>query len=320
MIIFRLPFGQEIYTIEEKSNGHFPVVFFGFDKKIQIPFEGNIVEYQGDINLNTNHLSPITPKITEIQQEEYFNKIDEVVEFIKGNQLQKLVFSRKKVIENFNKIDLTESFENLCESYPNALVYLFQKENQCWLGAFSELLGKYHHDTQVFETMSLAGTLPKEEAWTRKEIEEQKPVTEYIEGILSQYDAVEKSATYDHISGKIKHLRTDFKTKIKEEEVEKVINLLHPTPAVCGIPKDLCQKAIIEFEKHDRELYAGYSRIKLNGITYFFVNLRCAKFHQNEAHLFVGGGITSESNAQKEWRETELKSHAILDNLSFIEQ
>lgn len=316
MIIFKLPFNEQIYTVQENSNGRFPVIFFGFDENEKIPFEGEIILWNETLKLTTNDLIENTIKETEIQKDEYLKTIDNIVNFIRENQLQKLVFSRKKLVKNFNTIDLIKSFNQLCWSYSNAFVYLFKKDNECWIGAFSELLGKYNHDTQDFETMSLAGTLPISEEWTKKEIEEQQPVTQYIEEILNEYHSVEKSETYSHISGDIKHLRTDFKVKIQPENLEKTIAQLHPTPAVCGIPKDFCKNAISKFENYNRKLYAGYTKIKWQNTTYFFVNLRCGQFFKNTAKIFIGGGITADSNAEKEWQETELKSLAILNHLS----
>ena len=184
------------------------------------------------------------------------------------------------------------------------------------MGAFSEVLGKFSKVTHDFETMSLAGTLPVSENWSEKEIEEQKPVTSYIRNILVNYsESVEESATYDHISGNIKHLRTDFKAKIQPEDLDKIIQDLHPTPAVCGIPKDFCKGNIQKTEKFPRELYAGYIKIETEQNVQYFVNLRCSKLYRDSVHLFVGGGITAQSAPEKEWTETELKSEAVLKNL-----
>ena len=45
------------------------------------------------------------------------------------------------------------------------------------------------------------------------------------------------------------------------------------------------------------------------------MNLRCAKIYKNQVIAFAGGGITALSSPEKEWRETELKSQAILNHL-----
>jgi len=248
-------------------------------------------------------------------------KLEEVIEIIKENNLPKLVLSRRKIFNDFTEIDLKESFNNLCRNYPNAFKYLFFDGETSWMGAFSEVLGKFNKSTHEFETMSIAGTIPVSEEWTEKEIEEQKPVSSYIRNILAKFvtlSEVEESETYDHISGNIKHLKTDFKIKINPEDLDSIIQELHPTPAVCGIPKDFCREVIEKVEKFPRELYAGYIKIETEDYIQYFVNLRCARLYKNSVHLFVGGGITAQSNPEKEWNETELKSEAVLKNLVII--
>ena len=295
------------------------VSFLSFDETESIDFYGNIEEFFFNENILSNQISTELLEFKEENQFEYEAKLGKVIEFIKENQLSKLVISRRKVFDfEEKKINLSQTFLNLCKSYPNAFVYFFIKDGKCWIGAFSELLGKFDKKTSEFETMSLAGTLPVNETWTAKEIEEQKPVTDFIKDILKNYSSeVEQSETYDHISGNIKHLRTDFTAKIMSEDLENLISELHPTPAVCGIPKDLCKSAIEKFESHPRNFYAGYIKVETEETVQYFVNLRCAEFFENACLIYVGGGITAESSPEKEWRETELKSEAILKNLEF---
>lgn len=318
MLLFKLPFNKKFYTTYGNSDENF-VQFFSFDELNQIDFNGNIIEISEEELLKneifSENLSPLSENVEEENQQEYTSKLKKVIHFIEENQLQKLVISRRKNID-YQNISLTKTFLNLCKNYPNAFAYFFIKDENCWLGAFSEILGKFDKKTSEFQTMSLAGTLPINEEWTPKEINEQKPVSDYISKILKKYsDHVEQSKTYDHISGNIKHLRNDFKAKIDAENLENLILELHPTPAICGIPKDFCKKAILNFEKYPREFYAGFSKIETENDISFYVNLRCGKFYQNSAQLFVGGGITKDSNPEKEWRETELKSQAIAMNI-----
>ena len=318
MLYFRFPFSDSIFTVNENSDKK-TVSFVSFDETESIDFYGNIEEFFFNENILSNQISTELLEFKEENQFEYEAKLGKVIEFIKENQLSKLVISRRKVFDfEEKKINLSQTFLNLCKSYPNAFVYIFIKDGKCWIGAFSELLGKFDKKTSEFETMSLAGTLPVNETWTAKEIEEQKPVTDFIKNILKNYSSeVEQSETYDHISGNIKHLRTDFKAKIMSEDLENLISELHPTPAVCGIPKDLCKSAIEKFESHPRNFYAGYIKVETEETVQYFVNLRCAEFFENACLIYVGGGITAESSPEKEWRETELKSEAILRNLKF---
>ena len=320
MIYFKFPFLETLYSTDENSDKK-AVNFNSFDQAESIYFYGKSIEVNGIPDTFSNKLlMEDQTNFFEETHEEYLEKIKQIIEIIKENQLPKLVLSRRKIFKDFNEIDLKESFNNLCKSYPNAFRYIFIKGNNAWMGAFSEVLGKYNKDTHTFETMSLAGTIPVSESWTDKEIEEQKPVSSYIRNILEKHKTeseIQESETYDHISGNIKHLKTDFKLKIKPEYLDSIIKELHPTPAVCGIPKDFCKEKIKEFEKFPRELYAGYIKIETDNFVYFFVNLRCAKLYKNAIHTFVGGGITTESDPKKEWRETELKSEAILKNLVY---
>ena len=322
MIFFKFPFSETIYTVEETSVSE-AVSFLSFDQSEKINFEGRIKEISKTYFLNHEVFNDdLNTELLDFEEENsaaYQEKLVKVIDFIKANQLSKLVISRRKMVQfNDSKLSLSQTFLNLCETYKNAFVYFFIKDGKCWLGAFSELLGKFDKKTSEFQTMSLAGTIPVDENWTDKEIEEQKPVTDFISNTLKNYASeVYKSDTYDHISGNIKHLRNDFSAKISENDLEKIIYELHPTPAVCGIPKEICQNAIENFESHPRNFYAGYIKVETEKNVQYFVNLRCAEFFKNAALIYVGGGITAESSPEKEWGETELKSEAVLKNLSF---
>ena len=322
MVYFKFPFSENICTTDSSSTKKW-VSFFSFDGSEILPFEGDIMQISQQEflkkEINTYSLSFNLNGFEEENQKDYQEKLANVIGFIKQNNLSKLVISRRELL-NYDglKINLTQTFLNLCKSYPNAFVYFFIKEGKCWMGAFSEILGKFNKKNSQFETMSLAGTISVNDNWTKKEIEEQKPVTNFIRNVLGKFsENMEQSETYDHVSGNIKHLRTDFKAQITQENLENIISELHPTPAVCGIPKDLCQNAIEQFEKYPRKLYAGYIKVETEEYIQYFVNLRCAEFFKNAALIYVGGGITAESSVEKEWQETELKAEAILKNVAF---
>ncbi|MCJ7935072.1 MAG: chorismate-binding protein [Chryseobacterium sp.] len=319
MIYFKLPFDEQLYSTDKDQHLN-SVSFYSFDRQNQIGFEGTIIQ-AGEQNASQDLTDTLLLKDQNHcegeTKDEYISTLENVIEVIKENRLPKLVYSRRKIFRDFIQINLSESFKNLCASYPNAFRYIFNDGQNAWMGAFSEVLGRFSKETHQFETMALAGTLPVSEEWSEKEIEEQKPVASYIQNILNHYsDEVQQSETYDHISGNIKHLRTDFTTHIQPEDLDQLIRELHPTPAVCGIPKDFCIENIEKYEKFPRELYAGYIKIETEKSIQYFVNLRCARLYQDAVHIFVGGGITAQSNPEKEWTETELKSEAILKNLA----
>ena len=320
--IFRLPFNEKFILIHHHEAAKNVASFFPFTNGKTIHLQAENLEVCTSEELKSSffeveNFPEINAELNIPLHEEYLQKLEKAIEVIKQNNLPKLVISRP-IAKEISSINLEETYQLLCKKYPNTLCYLLISGEEIWIGATPEILGKFNKKTHEFFTMSLAGTLPINEEWSEKEIEEQKPVTHYISEILKKYvtlSEVEESETYNHISGNIKHLRTDFTAKIEDNRLEELIEELHPTPAICGIPKEFCKEKIIEIEQYNREFYAGYIKIETEEEIYYFVNLRCAKIYKNQVIAFAGGGITALSSPEKEWRETELKSQAILHHL-----
>lgn len=317
-LLVRFPHDSQIYVLKD-GNTH-TVTFHPFSSGHKITFSGSLEtisekEIQG-ANILQSKLELEDFQGQNQSKDDYISKLEEVINFVRAQIIPKLVISRTK-FQKTKDLNIGQTFLNLCNKYPNAFCWWFGHKGESWLGATPEVLGKFSKKEKLFETMSLAGTLPVEEEWTDKEIEEQKPVTDYISKTLSKYsDKVEISPVHDHISGHIKHLRTDFTAQLPENQLVYLIKNLHPTPAICGVPKALCKKAIENFENHERELYAGYITIEDAEKSQSFVNLRCAKLYNNGILLYAGGGVTAKSNPEKEWRETELKMQAVGANLA----
>jgi isochorismate synthase len=116
-------------------------------------------------------------------------------------------------------------------------------------------------------------------------------------------------------SGKVAHLKTSFffpAEKI-EDRLGNFIAELHPTPAVCGLPKDLADEYIRANEPYHRKYYTGYlGPWRLDGLVSLFVNLRCMEITSDEYILYAGGGITARSVPEKEWDETNQKAKTLL--------
>ena len=102
-------------------------------------------------------------------------------------------------------------------------------------------------------------------------------------------------------------------------DYNSVIKLIHPTPAVCGIPLDVSKEFISLNESYDRSYYTGYLGIispKKKSVK-LYVNLRCAEVFDSFIKIYVGGGITKESNPANEFDETIAKSH-IMKNVFLL--
>lgn len=264
----------------------------------------------------------------ETHREEYIDQLNETIRSIKTGEYDKVVLSRVKIFPGKYFSELKKIFHILCATYPNAFVYLFRFKGQCWIGATPEPL-ICSRENELY-TVSLASTRPyseentKLENWNSKELMEQEYVTQYIERILEEYKIGEytKTGPYTKRAGRLLHLRTDFRFPLNElsDKLPALISALHPTSAVCGMPMEKSLLFIKTIEKHQREYYAGFlGPVGIDDKLQLFVNLRCMKVLENQLALFVGGGITSDSIAEDEWEETEIKADTLLSILEQIQ-
>jgi isochorismate synthase len=253
-------------------------------------------------------------------REEFLEQARQIINATRSGLYDKVVLSRIKSVKGAFASRLSDIFKLLCDSCSNAFVYLFQIKDHCWIGATPEPLLCSNEDTLV--TVSMAGTRPLNEtnrnvqSWNSKELSEQDCVTRQIEGILSDFNVSGvKSGPCTRRAGALLHLCTEFTFSYRSvaSKLAAFIDALHPTSAVCGIPKDKSMQLITTIEKHDREFYAGYlGPVGLDDRVQLFVNLRCMKVCKNHSVLFVGGGITSDSVPEDEWEETEMKAETLL--------
>ncbi len=230
--------------------------------------------------------------------------------------IQKLVLARCADISH-EGIVKGNLFTMACEQYPEAFVALFSAP-QCgtWLIATPEVL--VDRDGDRWHTMALAGTMPYSDdlpSWSDKNIQEQAYVAHYIKECLDHYsDEVTSRGPYTTRAGKLVHLRTDFSFTLRPDaSVGHLLEDLHPTPAVCGLPKQEAHRFILENESLDRSYYSGFSGpLNLDGSTAMFVSLRCMRIYDDHYRLYAGGGILSQSDEEMEWNETAAKMQAML--------
>ena len=80
---------------------------------------------------------------------------------------------------------------------------------------------------------------------------------------------------------------------------------------------ELAKAKIKDIEKYERAYYTGYlGLVTPEKEISLFVNLRCMQVFKNEIALYLGGGITKDSNAEKEWAETNFKAETLLKGLA----
>lgn len=293
-------------STDKKGNFYFS----DFDTEIVYSFDQPIKSENSWPNFNP-YLAD-APK--ELRQEEYLRKVEEITKEIQSGTYKKVVFSRIKLIDKVSSFTLKHTFEVLCTLYPSAFIYcLSSPETGTWIGATPELL--IQKKSNQYSTVSLAGTRIQEVDWTDKEKVEQQVVTDYIVSRIKPYASkISCSPPFDSIAGSVIHLKSEISFSLDDEEDRwKVINTLHPTPAVCGIPKRKAKDFIQTIESHKRQLYTGFiGPMGINNHNHLFVNLRNMQVVRNKLALYLGGGIMGDSIPEKEWVETNNKAKTLL--------
>lgn len=248
------------------------------------------------------------PEISLEQKNSFEILVKNAVEAIESHQFQKVVVSRK--VSMPISIDFEASFLKLLSNYKKAFRYLFYHPKiGMWMGASPEQL--LYIENNDINTVALAGTQLYSEniIWETKEKEEQQFVTNFIINQITPFvEEMEISNPYTEKAGNLAHIKTNISAKlIASNSALEIINVLHPTPAICGLPKEPALDFILANEKYNRKFYSGYlgewNVVKKN----LFVNLRCMEVEKENIHLYVGCGITKDSNSEKEFFETENK-------------
>ncbi len=282
-------------------------------------------DFSGNESLNPEDFEPFTgndnhSSRTILSKEDYQCLIEDTVNTIKEGALSKVIISRQIPVKR-PESSLGAMFLQLHYFTPNAFSYLVNLPAAgTWMGATPEVLIKSEGDR--FETVSLAGTQVRkydddDYYWSTKDIEEQAFVSRYMLDVFFKFDIHQYKTTGPETleSGKVAHLKTSFffpAGKIADC-MGNFIAELHPTPAVCGFPKDLAQEYIQANEPHDRRYYTGYlGPWRLDGQVSLFVNLRCMEITPEQYFLYAGGGITSRSVPEKEWDETNQKARTLM--------
>ena len=224
---------------------------------------------------------------------------------------QKIVLARCADEPQTEALSPEALFMRACERYPRLFVSLtYTSQSGLWLTATPEVLLENSGDE--WKTIALAGTVPFSEdvRWSDKNIQEQRYVATYITEQLKPFtDHVSEQGPYTARAGHLAHLRSDFCfTLYNSTRVGDLLQSLHPTPAVCGLPKHEAFRFIMANESHGRSYYSGFmGPLDVEQNTSLYVTLRCMHIFRNGYHLYAGGGLLTDSVEELEWQETETK-------------
>ena len=309
MLIYRFPCKSTVRkegSFERRTdfteNGF---VVCSFDKKNRFQFVENQV---------TKKSIP-SKEIVSVSKADYILQGTQLVTAIRKLGIQKTVLSRV-LSQDFDSEKALDLFYLLEKQYPTAFVYCFFDETLgTWLGASPEILFQKFGNSGFTVALAATKKVSDSSSWNQKETLEQGFVSDFILERLNQIEIsdIEQTGPFEHQAGPVKHLKTDFSFSIDSHSSFEIMEALHPTPAVSGLPQAISLELIDSLEKHQRELYAGFIGLVEENQASVYVNLRCCQLSQGKIHLYLGGGYTKDSDPQHEWEETVNKSKTILD-------
>ncbi|TVZ53452.1 chorismate-binding protein [Dokdonia sp. Hel_I_53] len=352
-VVYRKPNTKTITAFLQEDNTLYEVtdftesgfVFAPFDashaKTIIIPSDHSKVliseSFENAIKIDSEKASE-NLVITDDDYHQHTSLVSKAIDQISQGKMYKVVLSRKQNIPHSYESPL-KILRRLLSTYSSAFVYCwYHPKVGLWLGATPETLLSIQN--RKLHTMSLAGTQKfngtEDVFWGSKENKEQQFVTDAIVKNLSPFVTnLNVSNAITHRAGDLLHIKTSIDATIDQVKIPliKIITALHPTPAVCGLPREKAKEFILKNEHYERTFYTGYlgelnikSKKKrarttrnienqvyaaVKKSTHLFVNLRCMEIDATGAQLYVGGGITEDSIPEDEWKETVNKLSTI---------
>ncbi len=315
-------------------------IFAPFDRESKAVLLAGTPQKTDAVDFEKNGIKEYTEVLlSQEQKQKHLDLVAKAVKTIQETSLQKVVLSRKQHADASHTVPL-DVFKRLLANYPTAFVYLWHHPQVgTWLGATPETLLKL--EGTRFETMALAGTQKysgnMEVTWGQKEQEEQELVTQELVYKLKDFD-LRKLTVHDrqtHKAGSLLHLKTLINGSFEPGKLnlDALLRALHPTPAVCGLPRTEAEDFIRSQENYDRGYYTGFlgelniledkskkrnrrnvenlAYKTLTPVTRLYVNLRCMQYTGANSAIYVGGGITKDSIPLEEWQETVNKAQTI---------
>lgn len=273
------------------------------------------------------------------EPEDYARAVREATRRIRSGRLRKVVLARSIVVAADRALDAKQLLWRLRAVDPDCWTFATPElaldagdlvPTGVLVGATPELLVA-KRGAEVMST-PLAGSAPRfgDPAEDRasaqrllassKDREEHALVVEDVAGTLAPLC---DDLRYPHEpellgTANVWHLATPFRGTLRPE-VRSALDLvaaLHPTPAVCGTPREAARAALAELEPLDRGYYAGpVGWVDAVGDGEWAIALRCAEVTGTTARVFAGAGIVADSDPDRELDETERKFRALLDSL-----
>ncbi|MEM7415241.1 MAG: isochorismate synthase [Gemmatimonadota bacterium] len=266
----------------------------------------------------------------ESERSGWEDAVDASLGAIRSGSISKAVLARTLDVEVEGAVDAVEVAERLWEVNRGSHVFMFEPvPGSALVGAAPETVATLRDG--VFHATAVAGSIrrgdsPREQAElaaqllaSDKDRAEQRIA---LDDMLARLETVAHRIRTDpqpHVLtlARIQHLETEIRASVPAGVgVLDLLRLLHPTPAVCGLPRDAAMSFLTEEEPFERGWYAGpVGWFDGDGNGVFAPALRTGVSTGSGWRLFAGAGIVDGSVPALEWEETGIKFQPMLEAL-----
>ena len=277
-----------------------------------------------------DRVPPIVAVREPVTREMWSDGVDRILGRLRDAVARKVVLARPLDLELVEPPDPVTILEALRRRNPNSAPFLFEPApGQALVGAAPEMLLTL--EGRDLETMVVAGSAPRagdqveDDMLGRELLASEKNRLEHrigVEELIERLSAITEDLRLDaiprlHRLAGIQHLRTDLTATLAERaHVLDLVELLHPTAAVCGRPRAEALRILLEEEPEPRGWYAGpIGWFNTSGDGEFAPALRSAVVQGNRLRLYAGCGIVRGSRPGTEWEETRVKFRTVLHAL-----
>jgi len=274
--------------------------------------------------------SPESTRVLEKQerpQTAWTELLDAIQEEIASGRAQKIVAARRVSLDLNHTLDPALLLSRLREHAPESTRFAFRVGGATFLGATPEQLLQKRGRELVTE--AVAGSINADDAASATRLLESGKDSREHELVVSEILRLLGPLTRELTPGKreihrlrtVLHLRTPIRGQLREpKHVLELVEKLHPTPAVGGVPTRAAIDFIEQHEPDERGWYAGpVGWFDAQGNGRFVVALRSGVIEGKHAELYAGAGIVRDSHAPSEFAETRWKLAALLGALGVAE-
>jgi menaquinone-specific isochorismate synthase len=262
-------------------------------------------------------------------REQWLKASGDIIETLKSGNVDKVVLARKQILEMPSRIDPLAIISAIGREDIPTYDFCFQlDDSMAFIGSTPENL--YRSDGSNIYTEALAGTAPtgataeqtaaysEQLCNSQKEQLEHKFVCDDIRSALSGIcDSVRQGEQGVVKLKNLQHLFTEFTARLRQGVCNHdILNALHPTAAVCGLPRKDAMEWIKNCESFSRGFYAGPFGYISRQQSEFAVAIRSALICKKTIHLYAGAGLVDASEPVAEWDETQNKLQQFLDILT----